>query len=54
MKQLKRLNIFVDETGDFGCEENSSKLYGVSFTFHDQDNDINTELNISIFQKNKY
>ena len=37
---MKRLNIFVDETGDFGFENGSSQLYGVSFTFHDQSNDI--------------
>lgn len=37
---MKRLNIFVDETGDFGFENGSSELFGVSFTFHDQNNDI--------------
>ena len=41
---MKRLNIFVDETGEFGFGEGSSKLYGVSFTFHDQDNDIMSEI----------
>ena len=42
---MKRLNIFVDETGDFGFENGSSQLYGVSFTFHDQNNDITPEIN---------
>ena len=37
---MKRLNIFVDETGEFGFEEGKSELYGVSFTFHEQDDDI--------------
>lgn len=42
---MNRLNIFVDETGDFGFGEGASELYGVSFTFHEQDNDITSELN---------
>ena len=42
---MKRLNIFVDETGDFGFDNGSSALYGVSFTFHDQSNDITLEIN---------
>ena len=42
---MKRLNIFVDETGEFGFEEGKSELYGVSFTFHEQDDDIINELN---------
>lgn len=42
---MKRLNIFVDETGEFGFEEGKSELYGVSFTFHEQDDDIMTEVN---------
>jgi hypothetical protein len=33
---MKRLNIFVDETGEFGFDDGSSRLYGVSFTFHEQ------------------
>jgi len=41
---MKRLNIFVDETGEFGFDKGSSKLYGVSFTFHEQDDDIMPEL----------
>lgn len=42
---IKRLNIFVDETGEFGYGAKSSMLYGISFTFHEQDNDISGELN---------
>ena len=41
---MKRLNIFVDETGEFGFDKGSSKLYGVSFTFHEQDDDIMPEI----------
>ncbi len=42
---MKRLNIFVDETGEFGFGKKSSLLYGISFTFHEQDDDIIPELN---------
>ena len=28
---MKRLNIFVDETGEFGFGNGASELYGVSF-----------------------
>lgn len=42
---MKRLNIFVDETGEFGFEKGASRLYGISFTFHEQDCDITRELN---------
>lgn len=41
---MKRLNIFVDETGEFGFGKGASKLYGVSFTFHEQDDNIMEEL----------
>ena len=30
---MKRLNIFVDETGEFGFGNGASELYGVSFLF---------------------
>lgn len=39
-----RLNIFVDETGEFGFGKGSSELYGVSFTFHEQQNNIQPEI----------
>jgi len=42
---MKRLNIFVDETGEFGFGNGASELYGVSFTFHEQNDDIMPELN---------
>ncbi|MEE3343566.1 MAG: hypothetical protein VZS44_05705 [Bacilli bacterium] len=42
---MKRLNIFVDETGEFGFGKGASELYGVSFTFHEHNDDIMTELN---------
>lgn len=42
---MKRLNIFVDETGEFGFSSESSRLYGVSFTFHEQDDSIIEYLN---------
>jgi hypothetical protein len=41
---IKRLNIFVDETGDFGLSKGSSGLYGVSFTFHEQIYDITSDI----------
>ena len=34
----------MDETGEFGFGKDSSELYGVSFTFHEQDDDISKEL----------
>ncbi len=40
----KRLNIFIDESGDFGLEDGSSKLYCVSFTVHDSSDNIEDEL----------
>lgn len=40
---MKRLNIFVDETGEFGFDNGASDLYGVSFTFHEQSVDIKNE-----------
>lgn len=41
---MRRLNIFVDETGEFGFAKGASDFYGISFTFHEQDNDISLEL----------
>ncbi len=35
---MQRLNIFVDETGEFGFSKGTSELYGVSFTFHKKSN----------------
>ena len=42
---MERLNIFVDETGEFGFGIGASELYGVSFTFHEQNDNITPELN---------
>lgn len=42
---MKRLNIFVDETGEFGFSNGASELYGVSFTFHEQNDDVISEIN---------
>ena len=41
---LQRLNVFVDETGEFGFGKGASELYGVSFTFHEHNDDIMPEL----------
>ncbi len=41
---MKRLNIFIDETGEFGFGKGSSELYGVSFTFHEHNLDVMTEI----------
>ena len=40
MVTIKRLNIFIDESGDFGFTKGSSELYGVSFTIHESDDSI--------------
>ena len=46
MVSIKRLNIFVDETGEFGFNsDGASRLYGISFVFHEQNNDISKEIN---------
>jgi len=42
---IKRLNIFIDESGDFGFADGSSELYAVSFTIHESNNSITKELN---------
>lgn len=44
MIKIKRLNIFIDESGDFGFVKGSSDLYAVSFTLHESSNSIKTEL----------
>ena len=41
---IKRLNIFIDESGDFGFVEGSSELYAVSFTIHESENSITNGL----------
>lgn len=44
IKIKRRLNIFIDESGDFGFTSGSSELYGVSFTIHESDNSITSDL----------
>lgn len=44
IKIKRRLNIFIDESGDFGFVKGSSELYGVSFTIHESDNSIINDL----------
>ena len=44
MKIKHRLNIFIDESGDFGFTKGSSELYGVSITMHESDRNIKNEL----------
>ena len=41
---IKRLNIFIDESGDFGFVKGSSDLYAVSFTLHESADSIENEL----------
>lgn len=41
---MSRLNIFIDETGEFGFSKNSAKLYGVSLVFHEQNHAIDREI----------
>ena len=44
MLTIKRLNIFIDESGDFGFVDGSSDLYAVSFTLHESSDSIQNEL----------
>lgn len=41
---MKELSIFVDESGDFGEVKERPAYYLVTFVFHDQDNDINQQV----------
>ena len=40
---MNRLNIFIDETGNFGSKQDS-RYYGVSFVFHDSKNSVEKEI----------
>ena len=42
---MKELNIFIDESGDFGVNDNASDLYVVSIVFHSSLNNIEPFLN---------
>lgn len=44
VKIEKRLNIFIDESGDFGFSEGSSKLFAISFVLHESEKSIKNEL----------
>lgn len=40
----KVLSVFVDESGETGDSGQTSKYYIVSFTFHNQSDDITSQL----------
>jgi len=44
VKIEKRLNIFIDESGDFGFSEGSSELFAISFVLHESSNSIKNEM----------
>ena len=44
IKIKRRLNIFIDESGDFGFVDGSSELYEVSFTIHESEDYISNDL----------
>lgn len=46
---MEELSIFIDESGDFGDIVNTSPYYIVAFVFHNQQNDISS--NIEKFEK---
>lgn len=42
---MKELNVFIDEPGDFGVNDNASDLYVVSIVFRSSLNNIEPFLN---------
>ena len=42
---MRRVSIFVDESGDLGLKDKGKSYYIITLVFHDQDNDISEELN---------
>lgn len=44
-KRIKELSIFIDESGDFGGYSPKSPYYIISAVFHDQSDDISTQIN---------
>jgi len=42
----RRLNIFADETGEFGFSKGAARLYGVSLVFHEQTMNISNEIGV--------
>ena len=43
---MKELSIFVDESGDFGEYAQHAPYYIITMVFHDQSNDISSNINI--------
>lgn len=41
---MKELSIFIDESGDFGFSNGSSKYYSITLLFHDQSKDISNHI----------
>lgn len=41
---MKKLSVFVDESGDFGKSEDVASYYFVTLVFHDQNDDIHKEI----------
>ena len=41
---MKELSIFIDESGDFGEFSKNSPYYLITMVFHDQDNDLSTNI----------
>ncbi len=41
---MGELSIFIDESGDFGEVVNTSPYYIVTFVFHNQSNDISSNI----------
>ena len=41
---MRKLSIFVDESGDWGEYKHHSPYYIITFVFHDQDVDISDDL----------
>lgn len=41
---MKKLSVFIDESGDFGEAKESSAYYLVTFVFHNQDNHIEQQV----------
>lgn len=41
----KNISIFIDESGDFGFVGEASKYYIITLVFHDQSNDITSNIN---------
>ena len=42
---MKELSIFIDESGDFGEYDYHSPYYIIALVFHEQENDISTQIN---------